>query len=192
MFSFTELRGQSSLDAHGTVRWNTTYVSGKKPLWLVALKLAVLAGMVGLATAILVPLLVQILPLWKAAAATIGILLIYIGVAFFCRPECNGDNMGWFGGMANDPFQYSDNINRFLFQLHMLLGPGRFAAETMLDTCALMGLARGAEVAAEEELPRSNADHSANSLAAGDPYALPAAAPRSDRFDQPRSDGARR
>jgi hypothetical protein len=54
--------------------------------------------------------------------------------------------MGWFGGLSNDPTQYSDNINRFLWNLHCLLGPGRFAAETLLDTCVLAGLASGEEV----------------------------------------------
>jgi hypothetical protein len=155
MFSL-ELQGQTSQDKHGGIRLNTTYVTSKKPLWLVAIKLAVLVGMLALASCTLGPILAQWLVLWKALAATVGIILIYIGVAFFVRPEASSDNMGWFGGLGNDPFQYSDNINRFLFKLHMLLGPGRFAAETLLDLCALLGLARGAEVT-EESSPSPSA-----------------------------------
>jgi hypothetical protein len=141
MFSYTEFRGQSSHDKHGTIELNTSYVTSKKPLWLVLVKLVVLAGMVGVAGAVLIPALGLWLPAWKAVLASAGIVLIYIGAAFFVRPQHNGDNMGWFGGMANDPFQYSDNVNRFLFQLHMVLGPGRFAAETLLDVWRWRGCA---------------------------------------------------
>ncbi|HUE69552.1 MAG TPA: hypothetical protein VMP01_01580 [Pirellulaceae bacterium] len=188
MFSYTELRGQSSLDKHGSIELNTTYVTSRKPLWLVCLKLVVLAGMASLGFAILVPLLLQWLPPWNAALVSLGILLIYIGVSFFCRPKCNSDNMGWFGGMANDPFQYSDNINRFLFQLHMLLGPGRFAAETLLDVCTLAGLAKGPEVIAEPEPAVALVEPSAYSHASNEPAALPSGL-RSDRFDPSSGNG---
>jgi hypothetical protein len=73
-------------------------------------------------------------------------MLVYMGVAFFVRPEANTDNLGWGGGLANDPYQYSDNVNRFLWQAHCLLGPGRFTAETVLDFCVLVGLASREEV----------------------------------------------
>ncbi len=194
MFSFTELRGQSSYDKHGSIELNTTYVTSRKPLWLVLVKLLVLAGMAGLGSAMALPLLVQWMPLWKGALLTGGILLIYIGVSFFCRPRCNSDNMGWFGGLSNDPFQYSDNINRLLFQLHMLLGPGRFAAETILDACGLAGLAKGPELVeepAEDAVPSDplmnlQAPEAAPVL----PAAAPVAGPRPDRFDAPRGSTA--
>ena len=188
MYSYTEFQGQSSCDKHGGIRLNTSYQTVKKPVWLVLLKLVVLAGMVAIAAAVLTPLLAQLLPMWKATLATIGILLLYIGIAFFFRPEPNTDNMGWFGGFGNDPFQYSDNINRFLFNLHMLLGPGRFAAETMLDACALIGLARGAEVVEEEApAPVVLIDPAAYSQAAGQATStVEAPAPlRANRFDIP-------
>jgi hypothetical protein len=187
MFSFTEYQSQSSYDKHGGIRLNTTYQTVKKPAWLVLLKLAALAVMVGMAAAVLIPALAQCFPAWKATLAIAGILLIYIGIAFFFRPEANTDNMGWFGGMGNDPFQYSDNINRFLFQLHMVLGPGRFAAETLLDACALVGLAKGPEVIeaeAEEAPPAVSLDPAAYSPAAQQPDSQPAQlqALRPDRF----------
>ncbi len=189
MYSLTEYQGQSSLDKHGGIALNTSYETCKKPVWLVLLKLAVLLGMMAVGTALVTPPLMQWLPAWKAAPVTIGILLIYIGVAFFFRPQYNGDNMGWCGGFANDPFQYSDNINRFLFKLHMLLGPGRFAAETMLDACALVGLARGPEVVEGAAEPALVIDSALDSPAAGGAdAALPP--PRADRFDKPRSEAA--
>lgn len=188
MYSFTEFQGQSSLDKHGGIRLNTTYQTVKKPVWLVLLKLAVLMGMVAIAAAVITPILAQWLPMWKATLATIGSLLIYIGIAFFFRPEANTDNMGWGGGFGNDPFQYSDNINRFLFKLHMLLGPGRFAAETMLDSCALIGLAKGPEVIEEEESPPAVLiDPAAYSQAAQQVAPLPMEPTplRPDRFSAP-------
>ena len=196
MFSFTEYQGQSSLDKHGTLELNGNYVAPKKPLWLVLVKLAVLAGMLAVGAVIVMTILLQWLPAWKATAATAGVLLLYITVAFLVRPRYNSDNMGWFGGLANDPFQYSDNINRFLFQLHMVLGPGRFAAETLLDAWALFG---AAAVPKTVQLPEESAisfDPSVYSQAACEPAepSLPpsgsnwetAAALRGDRFEPAR------
>jgi len=106
------------------------------------------AAMVAVGAAIVMPtLLIEMqLPMWQAIAITAGGMLIYTGVAFFFRPEPNTDNLGWGGGMANDPFQFSDNINRWLWKAHCVLGPGRFTAETLLDLCVFLGLAGGEEV----------------------------------------------
>ena len=192
MFSLTELRGQSSLDKHGSIELSTSYTTARKPAWLVLLKLAVLAGLAAIGSAIVAPLLMHWLPAWKAALVTIGVLLIYIGAAFFVRPNFNADNMGWFGGTANDPFQYSDNVNRFLFQLHMFLGPGRFAAETMLDLCMLLGLARGPEVISEPEPEVVLADPSACLQADAEKSPLVTPGMRPDRFDVPPASSSRR
>jgi hypothetical protein len=108
MFSFSEYQGQSSLlHKHGTVEINTTYVTRRKPLWLVALKLLGVAAMVAVGYGLIVPTLLQFsFPLWQAIAVASGAMMIYMGVAFFVRPEPNTDNMGWgLGGMADDPFQ---------------------------------------------------------------------------------------
>jgi hypothetical protein len=52
--------------------------------------------------------------------------LTYVGIAFFVRPEPNPDNMGFLGGMCNDPTRYTDNISRGLWNAHCLLDPDRF------------------------------------------------------------------
>ncbi len=88
------------------------------------------------------------LPPWQSTAAITGLILMYVGLAFFVRPEPNGDNMGMLGGFFNDPTHYSDNINRALWSTHCLLGPGRFIAEAMLDGSTLFGLT--AEISAEQ------------------------------------------
>jgi hypothetical protein len=148
MFSFTEVRGQSSLDKHGSVEINTDIFRKRRPAWLVLLKILGVAAMVAVGFAIAIPTLreeVPSLPQWKAILIVTGTMVFYTAIAFFIRPEANGDNMGWFGGSSNDPTQYSDNINRFLWKAHMVLGPGRFTAETLLDTCVLVGLIKGGD-----------------------------------------------
>jgi hypothetical protein len=148
MFGFGEFqRGTGPFEKTGTVAINTEYHTGKKPLWLLGLKMLGVAAMVAVGAAIAVPTLLEFeFLLWQAIAITAGAMFVYTGISFFFRPEPNTDNLGWGGGMANDPFQSSDNVNRFLWKLHCVLGPGRFTAETFLDTCALLGLAKGDEV----------------------------------------------
>jgi hypothetical protein len=153
MFSFTEMHGQSStLHQSGTIEFNTTYVTRRKPVWLVAIKLFAVAAMVAVGFGLMVPTLLHFdFVLWQALALAGGLMMVYMGLAFFVRPEANTDNLGWAGGFANDPYQYSDNVNRFLWQAHCLLGPGRFTAETFLDFCALVGLAHEDEVIGDND-----------------------------------------
>jgi hypothetical protein len=99
------------------------------------------------------------LPLWKSVILSAGLMLIYVGIAFFVRPEPNGENLGFVGGMFNDPTQYSDNINRALWNAHCLLGPGRFISETVLDCCTLLGLT--AERSEQEHLQEQQAHEDA-------------------------------
>jgi len=147
MVSFTEMQGQSNLlHKSGTVEINTDCYRQRRPAWLVLLKLLGVAAMVAVGFGIGLPSLLEFeFPLWQAIAITAAVMFVYTTIAFFIRPEPNTDNLGWGGGVANDPFQYSDNVNRFLWKAHCLLGPGRFTSETLLDTCVLLGLLRGAE-----------------------------------------------
>lgn len=147
MFSWHEIVGERSDPKEaGKVRLNTFYETQKKPLWLIVLKLLGLVAMVTVGFALLLPLIP--LPLWQSIALAGGAILIYVGVAFFIRPEPNADNMGFLGGMINDPTHYSDNLNRALWNAHCLLGPGRFVAETVLDFTTRLGLT--AEITAQE------------------------------------------
>ena len=140
MVGWYEIVGErTSPQKVGTVRLNTFYETRKKPLWLVALKVLGMCAMFAVGYALLL-LPVIPLPLWKSVVLISGVMLIYVGVAFFVRPEPNGENMGFVGGLFNDPTQYSDNVNRALWNAHCLLGPGRFISETILDCCTLVGL----------------------------------------------------
>ena len=143
----------ASRDAVGTIEINDQYVTRRKPAWLVLLKLTGLAVMVAVAVGLAYPSLRQMLPPLQSAAVIAGVILIYSGVAFFFRPEPNTDNLGYCGGGMNDPTKISDDINRGLRDLHMLLGPGRFASETLLDLCVLLGIASGQEVLDDQATP---------------------------------------
>jgi len=139
-------------DTVGTIDVNTTYVTRRKPAWLVLLKLLGLAVFVAVFAGIAYPSLQPILGPLKSAAVIAGTLLIYQGLAFFFKPEACEENIGYHGGRYDDPFKFSDNINRGLMDLNVGLAPGRYAAETLLDFCVLIGLARGEEVL-EAEAP---------------------------------------
>lgn len=130
----------------GGIRLNTFYETRKKSLWLISLKSLALVLMIAAGFAVTVPWMPM--PVWKSSTLVAGIMLMYVGLAFFVRPEANEDNLGLLGGLVNDPLHYSDNLNRALWQAHCLLGPGRFAAGTVLDISTLFGFT--AELTAEQ------------------------------------------
>ncbi|WP_425618318.1 hypothetical protein NA78x_002022 [Anatilimnocola sp. NA78] len=132
--------------ARGQIELNSTYVTKRKPGWLVLLKWCGLALMITVGYVIAWPILSPALHPLQCAGMIAGAMCIYTGIAFFVRPEPNGDNMGALGGIVNDPFQRSDDYNRGLFNMHCMLGPGRFASETLLDTCVLLGIAKEEEI----------------------------------------------
>lgn len=164
-------------DEVGTIEVNTTYVTRRKPAWLVLLKLLGLGVMIAVAVGIAYPSLRQVLPPLQSAAVIAGAILIYAGLAFFLRPEPCEENLGFSGGMYDDPYKYSDNINRSLLSMHCYLGPGRYAAETLLDACVLLGLAGG-----EEVLP--DADEAPLSEPEGTPLQLEIVTLKANRFEE--------
>jgi hypothetical protein len=158
MFSLLEIRGHSrQLHQSGTVEIHTDLYRKRRPAWLVLVKILGVTAMVAVGAAIAVPTLMELdFPLWHAALATGIGMIAYTAVAFFFRPEANTDNMGVGGGMVNDPFQCGDNVNRFLWKAHCVLGPGRFTAETFLDFLVLVRILKNGD----EEIP-AVADHAA-------------------------------
>ena len=63
----------------------------------------------------------------------VGASLIYASLGYLIRPEPNFENMGWLGGLMDHPFRYSDDINRTLLLVRILLDPGRFVAVSLVD-----------------------------------------------------------
>jgi hypothetical protein len=158
MFGWYEIVGErTDPKESGEVRLNSFYETRKKPFWLITLKLLGVLAMVAVGFVLIVP--VVPLPMWQAFCVAGGCILIYVGIAFFVRPEPNMDNLGWMGGMMDDPTHYSDDINRSLWNLHCLLGPGRFIAGTLLDCTTFLGMTAEftAEQAQEEQMARERA-----------------------------------
>ncbi|MBL9133391.1 MAG: hypothetical protein JNG86_19425 [Verrucomicrobiaceae bacterium] len=67
-----------------------------------------------------------------------AVLLFYSCVAYFVHPEPDHSNMGWLGGLMDHPFRFSDDVNRFLLALSILLAPGRFWSESLVDLFRLV------------------------------------------------------
>lgn len=62
---------------------------------------------------------------------------VYAFIAHFVHPEPDTSNMGYAGGLIDDPFRISDDHNRFLFFFGLFLAPGRFFAEAFMDNLRL-------------------------------------------------------
>ena len=64
--------------------------------------------------------------------------LLYLMLGYFVHPKPDPSNLGWLGGLMDHPFRYSDDINRFLLSLMIVLLPGRFVSEAVVDMVGLM------------------------------------------------------
>lgn len=145
MPSFLEFSGESEYDRRhrGSIEFQGEYVAQRKPAWLVVGKIAMVLLVVGFAYVL--ALMHIDFPAWKITVVYFGVVLAYCGIAYLVRPNPNGMNMGWGGGLMNDSTQYSDNINRGLRDLECLLQPGQLAVESVFDLHILCGLHRAYE-----------------------------------------------
>ncbi len=66
----------------------------------------------------------------------IVIVSIYCLVSYIIVPRPAESNLGWLGGLFDNPFRYSDDINRMLLFMRVILLPGRFIATTLVQTIA--------------------------------------------------------
>jgi hypothetical protein len=57
----------------------------------------------------------------------------YLLLSFFLRPAPDYSNVGWVGGLIDHPLRWSDDINRFLIFLLIILWPGQFAVAATRD-----------------------------------------------------------
>jgi hypothetical protein len=64
---------------------------------------------------------------WHGVQAGVG-YVVYLLAGWFVRPKPDTSNLGWFGGLMNDPFRWSDDWNRFLVGLTLMLLPGYLLA----------------------------------------------------------------
>jgi len=126
----------------GNIDVNTEHIAQRSG-WVVLMKALLASAVVGLMAA----MATYTIPLegWNLVASVSGSILIYVGLAFFVVPRPNADNLGWMGGMMDDPFRFSDDRNRWLLNMAILLAPGQFVAGTVLDVAAMFGVSSQGE-----------------------------------------------
>ncbi len=67
-----------------------------------------------------------------------GAFLIYLIVGYKLDIQPDYDNMGWLGGVFDNPFRYSDDMNRFLIFFKILFYPGFLMAGSFVEFKKLM------------------------------------------------------
>jgi len=68
--------------------------------------------------------------------------LLYLTISYYVHPRPDMSNVGFIGGLVDHPLRWSDDINRLLIYLDILLEPGRFVAESTVDMFMLLKYAR--------------------------------------------------
>ena len=63
---------------------------------------------------------------------------VYIFAGYHINPQPNSDNYGWAGGLIDNPFRISDDINRFLLFLRIILYPGRMFGVFIKEIAEMM------------------------------------------------------
>lgn len=74
---------------------------------------------------------------WEWLAVSASVTLAYLLLGYWVHPSPDMENLGMLGGLLDHPFRYSDDLNRLLLFLLILLWPGRFIAESIVDTFLL-------------------------------------------------------
>jgi hypothetical protein len=74
---------------------------------------------------------------WEWLVINAGAVLVYLLLGYFVHPAPDTENLGMLGGMFDHPFRYSDDLNRQLLFLMVVLWPGRFIAESIVDAFLL-------------------------------------------------------
>jgi hypothetical protein len=73
-----------------------------------------------------------------AMATAVAGLLVYCLVAFFVRARPNHDHIGHVAGTIGNPFRISDDANRALLLIAVILAPGRYASVSLVDGIRLL------------------------------------------------------
>jgi hypothetical protein len=64
-------------------------------------------------------------------------LVLYLVASALVNPEPDADNVGLFGGAMDHPFRISDDVNRTLLLLAVVLAPGKFVVGALADAWRL-------------------------------------------------------
>lgn len=115
----------------GTVDKND-YISGKQSPFLVILYLLLAIAALG------IPFYLADFPRdWQQRwGLYLGIWMgeiIYLILGFFVKAQPDTSNAGWFGGLIDNPFRITDDFNRFLVVLKIILLPGRLVSMAIVN-----------------------------------------------------------
>lgn len=103
---------------------------------MVLLGLLLTAGLLGLEVYLLAEFMPGITAKgWAIAAA---LTLAYVVLGSILRPEPDTSDLGWFGGLVDNPFSFRDDANRFLLFLRTVLLPARLASWSVLSALRLL------------------------------------------------------
>lgn len=66
------------------------------------------------------------------------VMIVYSALGYFILPRPDYSNVGWLGGVFDNPFRISDDINRMLVFILIILIPGRLISTTVLSWIELI------------------------------------------------------
>jgi hypothetical protein len=72
--------------------------------------------------------------------AFVVIMLVYCIISYLIIPKPDTSNVGMLGGFLDNPLKYTDDVNRMLTFLLIILYPGRFISKTIIQTFMLLGI----------------------------------------------------
>lgn len=55
----------------------------------------------------------------------LGCFALYLLLSYLLTPKPDASNLGWLGGLINNPFRISDDANRLLVLFYLFLLPGK-------------------------------------------------------------------
>lgn len=69
----------------------------------------------------------------KSAFVKVNIILwTYLLISYVLRVKPNYSNTGWVPFLINNPFRFSDNINRFLVLIEIIFYPGKYISRSII------------------------------------------------------------
>ncbi len=96
----------------------------------------IITGFISIAVTCLGPILYMQQDLdadWRIALGIFVGTCIYAAAGYSLKLSPNYDNMGWAGGLFDNPFRYSDDVNRTLLFFKIALVPGRLLGIGFVD-----------------------------------------------------------
>jgi len=61
------------------------------------------------------------------------VITVYSIMGYYILPKPDYSNVGWFGGVFDNPFKISDDVNRMMIFVMLILMPGRLISTTAVS-----------------------------------------------------------